>query len=95
MADMQNVTLLCRKDYENYVTDRFGRDIEKTEVDDNHFEMTIEVDLDPLFIGWLSGLVEGIRALGPAKVVDRLREIAANLDGVYGRDQTGREHLNR
>ena len=44
-------------------------------------------------IGWLSGLVGGIRALGPAKVVDRLREIAADLDGVYGRDQTGREHL--
>ena len=26
-------------------------------------------------------------------LVDRLREIAADLDGVYGRDQTGREHL--
>ena len=55
--------------------------------------MTVDVDLDPLFLGWLSGLVGGIRALGPAKVVDRLREIAATLDGVYGRSQTGREHL--
>ena len=30
MADIQNVTLLCKKSYENYVTDRFGDDIEKT-----------------------------------------------------------------
>lgn len=29
MADMQNVTLLCKKSYENYVTDRFGSDMEK------------------------------------------------------------------
>ena len=93
MADIQNVTLLCKNSYEKYVTDRFGTDIERSNVDDDHFEVTVEVDMDPLFIGWLSGLVDGIRALGPAKVVDRLREVAANLDGVYGRDQTGREHL--
>lgn len=93
MADLQNVTLMCKNSYESYVTDRFGTDIEKAEVDDEHFEVTVEVNLDPLFIGWLSGLVDGVRALGPAKVVDRLREIAASLDGVYGRDQTGREHL--
>lgn len=93
MADMQNVTLLCNKDYMSYVTDRFGEAIEKTEVDDSHFEVTAEVDLDALFIGWLAGLVGGIRALGPAKVVDRLRDVAAELDGVYGRGRTGREHL--
>ena len=93
MADIQNVTLLCKNSYESYVTDRFGKDIKKSEVDDEHFEATVEVDLDPIFLGWLSGLVGGIRALGPAKVVDRLREIAATLDGVYGRGQTGREHL--
>ena len=93
MADIQNVTLLCKNSYENYVTERFGADIEKSNVDDDHFEVTVEVDMDPLFIGWLSGLIDGIRALGPAKVVDRLREVAATLDGVYGRGQTGREHL--
>ena len=93
MVDMQNVTLLCRNDYEGYVTDRFGSDVEKKEVDGEHFEVTVEVDLDQIFVGWLSGLVEGIRVMGPAKVVDRLREVAAALDGVYGRGQTGREHL--
>ena len=93
MADIQKVTLLCRNSYESYVTDRFGEDVEKNEVDDEHFEVNVEVDLDELFIGWLSGLVGGIRALGPAKVVDRLRDVAAELDGVYGRGQTGREHL--
>ncbi|MBO6108309.1 MAG: WYL domain-containing protein [Eubacterium sp.] len=93
MADMQNVTLMCRKDYESYITERFGSDIEKNEVDDEHFEVTVEVDMDPVFIGWVAGLVGGIRALGPGKLVDRLRDIAAELDSVYGRDKTGREHL--
>ena len=51
MADIQNVSLLCKNSYESYVTDRFGESIEKSEVDDEHFEVTVEVDLDPLFLG--------------------------------------------
>ncbi len=93
MADMQLLTLMCDKSYEKYVTDRFGNDVKITPMDDERVEVEVEADLDPLLIGWLAGLVAGIRVLGPGKVVDRMREIAGELDGVYGRDQTGREHL--
>ena len=93
MADIQTVTLMCENSYEKYVTDRFGDDVKKTPFDDDHFEVEVEADLDPLLVGWLAGLVAGIRVLGPGKVVERMREVAGELDGVYGRDQTGREHL--
>ncbi len=93
MADIQNISLMCENSYEKYVTDRFGDDVKITPFDDDHIEVEVEADFDPLLVGWLAGLVDGIRVLGPGKVVDRMREVAEELDGVYGRDQTGREHL--
>lgn len=75
-------------EFDNYlvgvVLDRFGKDARLYPVDDNHFRVRVDVAISRQFYGWIMGLGNGVRIVGPDEVVDGLKEEIKGIMGVYG-----------
>ena len=50
------------------VLDRFGQDVMLIPKDENHFSMQAQIKVSTQFFGWLAGLGEGVRIIGPEKI---------------------------
>lgn len=64
------VELKCTADMMKIIIDRFGEDIETTNIDEEHFRVTVRVSLSPNFYGWLFGFGGKIKLLSPDYVVN-------------------------
>jgi len=56
--------------------DRFGKDITIRKIDDNTSEVNVNVNVSPQFFGWIFGLGKDVRVIGPANVVEEMKESA-------------------
>lgn len=56
--------------------DRFGKDITIRKVDDDNSEINVNVNVSPQFFGWIFGLGKDVKVVGPASVVDEMKEAA-------------------
>lgn len=77
------VTLQAEDWMVGIIIDRFGPDVSIIKVDENHFRVNVEVALSKQFYGWLLGLGEGIRLIGPSPVVEELRHYLTTLNQMY------------
>lgn len=50
------------------VIDRFGKDIPFIKADDEHFDISVNVMVSPLFFGWLAAFSNRVRLLEPEQV---------------------------
>ncbi|MDE6980068.1 MAG: WYL domain-containing protein, partial [Lachnospiraceae bacterium] len=80
----EKVHLICKNDFAGIIIDRFGKDISFSKVDDEHFEVTVNVVVSGLFFGWIMGLGDGIRISEPPEVVDKMKEEIKRLHATYG-----------
>lgn len=80
----ERVHLICKNDYAGVIIDRFGKNIPFSKVDDEHFEVTVNVAVSGLFFGWIIGLGDGVYISGPPKVVDMMKEEIKRLNAAYG-----------
>ena len=64
------VTLLCENTLMNSMVDRFGTDISSEIVDENHFKITVDVDLSSLFYGWVFASEGRMKIISPKKAVE-------------------------
>ena len=55
------------------VIDRFGRDIQFTPTDENHFSITADLAVSPQFFGWVCGFGGRVRILAPDSVVQKMK----------------------
>ncbi|MCD8048573.1 MAG: WYL domain-containing protein [Clostridia bacterium] len=69
------VTLLCENELMNSIVDRFGRKVKTAIVDDEHFTVTVPVDLSGIFYGWVFASCGKMKILSPAQAVDGFNEI--------------------
>lgn len=76
------VTLLCENAMSNVIYDRFGKDIHVRKVDEEHFEVNVDVAVSDNFLGWIIG-IGGVKITGPDSVVERMKDIAARLIETY------------
>lgn len=83
-GEEERVHLICRNDHAGVIIDRFGKDISFFKVDDEHFEVTVNVAVSGLFFGWIIGIGEGVRISGPPNVVDMMKEEIQRLNDTYG-----------
>ena len=67
------VTLLCQNDLINSIIDRFGVDIKTTVVDNNHFTVTVPVNLSNIFYGWVFSSAGKMKILFPQKAIDKFQ----------------------
>ena len=68
------VTLEAENGMVGILLDRFGKDIPIKPVDADHFRTSVVVAVSSQFLGWIMALGDGVKIIGPDKVVDRMKE---------------------
>jgi len=77
------VTLEAENNMVGVLIDRFGKDINITPVDDEHFQASVNVVVSPQFIGWVIALGKGVRITGPDAVLERMKYEIQRLTEQY------------
>ena len=72
----ENVTLRCSMEILDQVIDRFGEDVELTDIDEKkeHFTVTVPVNLSTTFYAWVFQYVGKMKITAPESVKDAYKE---------------------
>ena len=82
-GEEERVKMQFRNYLAGVVIDRFGKDVTLRPVDEEHFEVALEIAVSNQFFGWLISLGNGARIMGPENVVEKMRKIAKELNRLY------------
>ena len=77
------VTLEAENGMVGILLDRFGKDIPVKPVDADHFRTSVVVAVSSQFLGWIMALGDGVKIIGPDKVVDRMKEEIRLISQMY------------
>ncbi len=77
------VTLEAENGMVGILLDRFGKDIPIKPVDADHFRTSVAVAVSSQFLGWIMALGDGVKIIGPDKVVDRMKEEIRLISKMY------------
>ena len=76
-----DVRIRFRKELADAVIDQFGKDVLMISIDENHFVITVPVEVSPTFFAWISTFGRRVKILEPEPVVRKMREfIQASAD---------------
>ena len=78
-----NVRIRFRKELADAVIDQFGKDVMMVPVDEDHFTITVPVEVSPTFFAWISTFGRRVKILGPAPVVEKMREFIHRVADMY------------
>ena len=67
----------------NAVIDRFTERVVTQKVDDDHFMITVDVQLSPTFYGWLFKFGDKAELISPQKAVDEAKNILDSIRKLY------------
>lgn len=79
----QNVKIQFDNKLIGVVIDRFGKDVMIIPKDEKSFTINVKVSVSNMFFGWIIGLGEGAKILGPENVVEKLKNEIARLNKQY------------
>ena len=65
------------------ILDRFGTDTMIIPAGEEHFRVNVRVSVSNQFFGWLFGLGDGVRILGPENVKDRMKAEIDKIQSLY------------
>lgn len=82
-GESMEVTLLCNNEMINVILDRFGSEIDITIVDNYQFQVTVDVVISNVFIGWVIGLGDGVQIIAPDNVINLMKNRIQSLSNVY------------
>ena len=68
------------------VIDRFGKDVMLIRDGEEHFTVTVDVVVSPLFFAWVFGCGAEAEILAPEDVRRQARKAAAEIAGLYGEE---------
>ena len=77
------VTLEAENGMVGILLDRFGKDISVKPVDADHFRTSVVVAVSSQFLGWIMALGDGVKIIGPDKVVARMKEEIRLISKMY------------
>ena len=75
-GEEQSVKLEFENRLVGVVIDRFGKDIIIAPAGDNHFTIKVDVAVSDQFLDWVFALGDGAKIIGPANVVEQMKELA-------------------
>ena len=81
--NVETVTMVFQNRMMNAVIDRFGRDIMVMKEDDNHFRVSVKVAVSNQFYGWVFGLGNMVKIIGPEHVKQGMKELLESVHGRY------------
>ena len=67
----------------NSVIDRFSERVVTRRVDDEHFVITVDVQLSPTFFGWVFKFGDKAEILSPQNAVDEARSMVESISKLY------------
>ena len=65
------------------ILDRFGTDTMIIPADEEHFRVNVRVSVSNQFFGWVFGLGDGIKILGPENVKMKMKEEIEKIQKFY------------
>ena len=65
-----NVRIRFRKELADAVIDQFGKDVMMMPVDEDHFTITVPVEVSPTFFAWIATFGRRVKILDPEPVVE-------------------------
>lgn len=78
-----HVKLLCANDLAGVIIDRFGKNVPIQKQDKEHFSCTVKIYDSQQFIGWVVGLGQGVKIIGPDSMVENMKEAIRKLQEAY------------
>lgn len=81
----ERVRLECDNALAGVMIDRFGKDISLIRLDDKKFAVNVEVAVSRQFLAWIIGLGEGVKIVGPQRIVDMMNDEIDRLVRQYGK----------
>lgn len=79
----EQVKLLVENSLVGVIIDRFGKEIMIIPVDQDHFSVYVDVRLSNQFLGWIFGLGEQVKIVGPQEVVLKVQKEVERLKRQY------------
>lgn len=73
-GEEETVTLLCKNELAGVMVDRFGKEITMRPYDEHLIQARVHVAVSRPFFGWLTGLGNAARIIGPEKTVASYKE---------------------
>ncbi|MEG2675889.1 MAG: WYL domain-containing protein, partial [Clostridia bacterium] len=73
-GNIVKVTLCVHNDMERIIRDKFGINVKKTDCDDDHFRISVDVPNTPVFLGWCAMFGNKVKVESPESVVNALKK---------------------
>lgn len=77
------VNMRFRNELCDAVIDRFGKDISMIPVDNEHFTITVPVEVSPPFYAWVATFGRRVKILGPDPVIEGMKKFIAAVSDMY------------
>ena len=86
---LHHVQLRWKNELMNVVIDRFGVDVRIFKDGESHFIAYVEVEISPLFFGWLCNFGDAVQIVSPVPAVQKMAEYVAKINKIYNKDKNG------
>ena len=83
-GEEQTVKLLVENELAGVIIDRFGKDVMMIPEGADYFTVNVNVNVSRQFYGWVFALGNGVRIIGPEKVVEDVKKEIQRLGEQYG-----------
>ena len=67
------------------VLDQFGKDVIMRESEPGYFDITVDVSVSPVFLGWMFQLGRSASIKGPKKLINAMRQLLKENNWNYDR----------
>lgn len=77
------VKIRFRNELADAVVDQFGKEVMMTPLDEEHFTITVPVEISPPFFAWIATFGRRVKILEPAPVIQKMREFIEKVSDMY------------
>lgn len=78
-----DVRIRFRRELADAVIDQFGKDVMMLPVDEDHFVITVPVEISPPFFAWIATFGRRVKILDPEPVVEKMKEFLEKAMEMY------------
>lgn len=79
----ENIVLQCHNELIGVILDRFGKEVMVVPVDGENFHVHIQAAVSHQFFGWVTGIGNKMRIVGPKQVCQEYKEYLKNILDMY------------
>ena len=83
-----NVHIRFRKELADAVIDQFGKEVIMRPLDEDHFTISVPIEVSPTFFAWITTFGRRVKILGPEPVVEKMRNFIQASADMYKDDKS-------